>query len=69
MSIFRDKTRCYHGGQQHCFEAVFEQRPLDFPFSSFKGSTYAIREILDRMTTPTVYKGHVCRWCGKTVNQ
>lgn len=68
MTNFLTKHNCYNGGQKHNFEAIWEIVKPDDWSNNFKGSLYQFETIMKCLEEKR-YRGHVCLWCGKVVNQ
>jgi hypothetical protein len=75
MNWFQDRTRCYHGGNQHRFEPRYSEKQIANPtYLKAAGlynavETVAIMEQARRDNLLNVYLGDVCRWCGKVVGR
>jgi len=67
FNFFKDETRCYNGGKQHCYEAVYEIMPGMAPHP-FEGTLHAFETIM-QLTERKHYIGHVCRWCGDKIKR
>ncbi len=59
-----DLTRCYNGGQQHCFQARYTEteRRSSMKLESVTG--FDVRAFM----TLNVYMHDICVWCGKVVS-
>lgn len=70
--------RCYHGGPQHRFEKRYtalpgaESLPTGADLSMILANTYnedTLKLIEAMRGERKLYRGDVCVWCGKVVNE
>jgi len=63
MKLFNG-SRCYNGGQRHCFEARFNEVP-----NNVKIGWLLEPQNIRRLLYYEVYVKDVCIWCGKEIKK
>lgn len=69
--------RCYHGGAMHRFEGRYARIPVGNPLPDSADSIVLYTPYEQRISvleelrggTRVLYRGDVCVWCGKVVNE
>ena len=61
--------RCYRGGKKHKFRPRYTEEPNTMlPMLLGSGAKVRGGSDLHDLLTIKIYKGDVCEWCGKIVN-